>query len=269
MKNLYIFLLISMMSAGVSAQMTCEPDPFYADSIGGVYPRPISEAFPNAGIDVPACPGQDYFFNFTVIVPDSILFGNTAIGVERVSLRGDNPVTGLPAGLSYVCSPANCSMDKNTRGCIALVGTVESGVTPGIYPLEILVTIVTSLGIPIQTQFPNEAIAPGEYFIVVGEPNEEGECLTVSLVETTSDQSLTMFPNPAKGEVQVLVPNRLMQQATLTVFDALGRPVISDKQLHVKDGQCQFSTAHLTSGTYIVTISDHQQRYQAKLVVQN
>lgn len=269
MRGLYIIILLSMICLTLSAQTSCEPDPFYADSTGGVYPRPVSEAFPDAGIDVLACPEQEYFFNFTVNVPDTILFAGTPIGVERVSLRTDNPVTGLPAGLSFICNPSDCDMAKNTQGCIALVGTVEAGVTPGVYPLEILVNIVTSLGISVPTQFPNAAIAPGEYFIVVGEPDGQGGCLTVSLIETLSDQPLSLFPNPAREEVQIVVPNKSLQQATLTVFDVLGRPVIHTREQLIEDGQCRISTVQLSAGTYFVNIADSHQRYQAKLVIQD
>lgn len=269
MKSLYIIILFATTCLTLSAQMSCEPDPFYADSTGGVYPRPVSEAFPDAGIDALACPGQEYLFNFTVNVPDTILFAGTPIGVERVSLRGENPVTGLPAGLSFVCNPSDCDMAKNTQGCIALVGTVSEDVTPGVYPLEILVNIVTSLGISVPTQFPNPAIAPGEYFIVVGEPDGEGGCLTVSLMETLSDQPLSLFPNPARGEVQIIVPDKSIQQATLTVFDVLGRPVIHSKEQLMDKGQCRISTAQLSAGTYFVNIADSNHRYQAKMVIQD
>lgn len=269
MKYLYTLFLISSIGITLSAQMSCDPDPFYTDSTGGVYPRPVSEAFPDAGIDEVACPGQEYFFNFTVNVPDTILFGGTPIGVERVSLRTDNPVTGLPSGITFVCNPSDCDMAKNTQGCIALVGTVDAGVTPGVYPLEILVNIVTSLGISVPTQFPNAAIAPGEYFIVVGEPDGQGGCLTVSLIETLSDQPLSLFPNPAREEVRIIVPNKSIQKATVTVFDVLGKPVIHAKEQVMVDGQCNISTSQLSSGTYFVNIADGNQRYQAKLVIQD
>lgn len=269
MKRLFYILVMNFCVATFCmGQVSCEPDEFYADSVGGVYPRPVSEAFPDAGIDLPACPGQDYYFNLTINVPDTILFGDFTLEVVRVRLRTDDPVKGLPDGLTFVCNPSNCDMPAGTLGCVAVTGTVSADVDPGIYPLEILVEIVTGVGIPIPTQFPNEAIAPGEYFIVVEEPNEDGECLSVSVHELTSVQKLSIFPNPTDGgSFNIQIPDNIQNEnIVVNIYDLSGKPVYSNnflaqEKLTIENGQ-------LASGIYTVMLKSNASSFVGKLVVQ-
>ncbi len=49
-----------------------------------------------------------------------------------------NSVSGLPAGFSYTCTPANCVFPGGSNGCIRLFGT---NATPGTYDLTVNVTL--------------------------------------------------------------------------------------------------------------------------------
>jgi len=266
MKSKCLLFLLLVMGFSSFAQTTCQPDPFYADSTGGVYPRPVSEDFPDAGIDVVACPGQDYYFNFTVNVPDTIFLGAIPILVSRVRLRTSEPVRGLPAGLSFVCNPVNCDMPRATQGCIALYGEIDGDVVPGIYQLEILVDIVTNFGLVVPTQFPNEAIAPGEYFIVVGEPDGE-DCLTVSLLERSQQEAISIFPNPNNGVFQLILPDFVTQPVRIEVFNTIGQAVKVHTEVPVANRSAEVSMRDLVPGTYFVSVLSNKQRFTKTMIV--
>jgi len=266
MKTIFYILTLLTLGTLLSAQISCEPDPFYADSTGGVYPRPVSDEWPDAGIDVVACPGQDYFFNFTVNVPDTIFLGTIPILVSRVRLRTSEPVQGLPAGLTFTCNPANCDMPRATQGCIALTGVVNSDVEPGIYPLEILVDIVTNFGLTVPTQFPNEAIAPGEYFIIVGEPDGE-DCLSVSTIERISKEEITIFPNPSSGDFQILLPESIHQTLSLQVINSIGQTVAFRTEVAVSNRIADFSMSGLKPGTYLINIISGESRFTKTIIL--
>ena len=262
---LKLMILGLIFSSALTAQTTCDPDQIYADSSGGVYPRPYTDSMPEAGINVIACPGQTYFFNFTVNVPDSIQLGALVIPVSRVRLRTSEPVRGLPQGLNYVCNPGNCDMPAGTLGCIALVGTVGTNVTPGIYPLEILVDIVTTFGLVVPTQFPNEAIAPGTYFIVVGEP--DGACNTVSVITKELQENLLLSPNPTNQEIRIAANTFKSNQLHVRVSSIQGQIWYDYPITMLSNEQLTIPVQILPPGNYITHISDGQKVYTGKFQV--
>jgi hypothetical protein len=263
--TLRLFILCVLLPSALMAQTTCEPDQIYADSTGGVYPRPYTDSMPEAGINVIACAGQTYFFNFTVNVPDSIQLGTLNIPVSRVRLRTTTPVRGLPQGLNYVCNPGNCDMPAGTLGCIALVGTVNAGVAPGVYPLEILVDIVTTFGLVVPTQFPNEAIAPGTYFIVVGEP--DGACNTVSVVTRENHEILTLSPNPTNQDIRIDASTFIGNQLQVTVTGINGQIWYTNQITKLSNDPLILSIQQLPPGNYIAHIADGQKVYTGKFQV--
>jgi hypothetical protein len=257
-----VIVLITLNNTRGIAQVNCEPDETYADSTAGVYPRPVSEQYPDAGIDVIACPGEDYFFTFTINVPDTILLGTTPIAISRVRLRTDTPVTGLPEGISHACEPTNCDMLAGTLGCVALSGTVGSEVESGIYPLVILVELITSFGLAIPTQFPNDQIAPGEYFLTVGEKNDDGECVISSNTESFTNEGLSLFPNPASDRLHVRLDTRQTGNFFWQIWDTRGKLISQGKSDNIKDN-LEISLQGIPSGNYRLLISNGTKTYHA------
>jgi hypothetical protein len=260
---LSFFFLAFLSSSALNAQV-CVPDSLYRDSTGGVFPRPVSEEYPDAGIDVPACIGDSYFFNFTVVVPDTVVFNGIPLVMRRIRLRANNPVQGLPVGLSHACEPSNCDMAAGTLGCIALSGVVDATNEAKDYPLIIYVDLVTSFAV-IPTQFPNPALAPGEYFITVKESNDP-ECLA-SIRTTLAPQPIKIAPNPGSGNLMVYLPQGFSGQGTLQLTDQAGR-VVYFRRTDRLEGIWDLDLADLPKGFYTLQLIGDKQFYQAKYIRQ-
>jgi hypothetical protein len=240
----------------------CFPDSTYQDSSGGVYPKPVSEENPNAGIDVPACIGEPYYFNFTVVVPDTIVVGGTPFPIERIRLRSNDPVQGLPVGLTHGCNPASCDMPKLTMGCIALYGIPDPVNEPKNYPLVIYVELVTNFGV-FPTQFPNPALAPGEYFITVKEPGDP-ECQT-SIKQVRQSLPVKIAPNPGSGNLMVYMPNDFAGQGIIRLMDQSGKFVYFQQTPRL-EGIYELEIAHLPTGVYTLQLIGDKQIFTAKYV---
>jgi hypothetical protein len=260
--TLLTFLFCSTFSL-IHGQI-CYPDSIYQDSSGGVYPKPISEQNPNAGINIPACIGEPYYFNFTVVVPDTIIFNGFPLAIERIRLRSNDPIQGLPVGITYGCNPTNCDMPKNTMGCIALNGILDPSNDPKDYHLIIYVDIVTSFGV-IPTQFPNPALAPGEYFITVKELDDP-ECLS-STRQIRQSLPVKIAPNPGNGNLMVYMPIEFSGKGTIQLMDLSGK-IVFIKQTNRLEGIYELEISDLPIGIYTLQLIGENQIFTAKYIRQ-
>jgi hypothetical protein len=265
MKNLHLALFILIISgawATASAQV-CTPDSTYQDSTAGVYPKPLSEENPDGGINVPACIGEDYEFNLTVVVPDTVVFGGIPLVIRRIRLRTNNPVQGLPNGINFACEPSTCDMPANTLGCIVLNGIADESNEPKDYPLVILVDLVTSFAV-IPTQFPNTALAPGEYLITV-KSADDPECLASIKKSPQKTAPVQIAPNPGSDNLMVYLPLGFSGQGEIHLLDQNGRIVYREVTNRL-EGIWELPTATLPAGFYTVFLKGDRQLYQAKYV---
>lgn len=263
MRSLLSTLAIMLVSALSLHAQVCTPDETFRDSTGGVYPVPVSDENPEGGIQVAGCPGQEYFFSFTVKVPKTFEFGGTPITVTSIRLRTDTPIQGLPNGLSYACAaPPTCTMLADSLGCIAITGTINAAVQPGNYPLTILIDLVTSFG-AIPTQFPNSLIAPGEYILKV-EDSGSDYCRSLSVHRLpVVQEAVQVFPNPGYGAVQLRLDNSWTQEKTaIRWFDAMGRQVHAQEEYPAGSGSVLISSdlSRLPAGCYSYEVSNRVQR---------
>jgi hypothetical protein len=266
MKSISLLILfIGLLSSAEIVAQNCEPDEIYVDSAGGVYPRPVSDSLPEAGIDKIACIGQEYYFNFTVVVPDTILFNGVPLVVTRIRLRTTEPITGLPVGLSHQCEPANCDMLSGTLGCIALVGIPDEVNEPGEYPLIIKVDIVTSFG-AIPTEFPNPALAPGQYIITLEEGNSEA-CMSSSIINPKTATPLMISPNPGinSDELYIHMPDHVSGSGSISFTDLSGKKIRYITQESIR-GIWKIDTSTIPSGVYIVEMKTEKESFIAKFI---
>jgi hypothetical protein len=260
-----IALCIVFLAGNQAQAQVCVPDSSYQDSTAGVYPKPVSEENPDAGIDVPACIGESYYFNMTVVVPDTVIFGGIPLVINRIRLRTNNPVQGLPSGITHACEPTNCDMPANTLGCIALSGIADESNEPKDYPLIIYVDLVTSFAV-IPTQFPNPALAPGEYFITV-KGADDPECLASVRKNTVKSQPVQIAPNPGSENLMVYLPAGFSGKGSIQLVDAGGR-VAYQQNTDRLEGIWELNTAGLPAGFYTVLLRGDKQLYQAKYIKQ-
>lgn len=262
----FIKLLLLCISCLAAAQ-NCIPDTFYADSVAGVYPRPLSDLYPDAGIQTPACIGEPYTFNFTIRLTDTVLIAGNQIAINSIRLRTATPIIGLPTGISYRCEPPSCDIPAETLGCIELYGTPEANNIPGEYPLMIRVELITNFG-AIPLDFPNAAISPGTYALILGNENGPDECITLS-THSPFDKTfpLEVYPSFGQGIAMLYLPELENKSARLYVSDMMGKTIYNSKIYGSGEKQTSaIDISNYPAGTYIIHLQDGILTYRTKYI---
>ncbi|HFC01347.1 MAG TPA: hypothetical protein ENJ53_11125, partial [Phaeodactylibacter sp.] len=101
MKKVLLLSLFSILALAQSfAQWgSCDPDLFYADSTFGVYPPPLSATNPDGGIPEKACQGEDFYFVWTIKIPETIETTTLTISVDSIVVAQSGAITNLPIGM--------------------------------------------------------------------------------------------------------------------------------------------------------------------------
>jgi len=83
-------------------------------------------------------------------------------------------------------------------------------------------------------------------------------------IKNFSDNSFTLYPNPASGTVTLQLQNNLVANATITINDILGKTVAKTT---IDGTQSVINIAGLTSGMYFVTLKSGDHQVTKKLIV--
>ena len=213
---------------------------------------------PAGGIQDTACENHLFEFVFTTQVGDSFTLGQTTLPLDSLWLHKDDAVTGLPKGLKYSCEPPNCVFKKQTTGCVKVYGVPENG-TQGVHQMKLAGKLYaggSSFGLPLS--FPDENIAPGEYAILVGDP-DDSPCQALSITEDLKSEA-QIFPNPAHD----LVNLSNLKEGTLQVFDIYGR-LQSSRQV---EGSVTIEIDGWNAGMYLVFVQSEEGHQYFNLMVE-
>lgn len=165
-------------------------------------------------------------------------------------------VKGMPDGFTYSCHNADCKIIGGTAGCATLTGTPTQAQV-GIYPLLVLITVRATafLGpVPISQ---NASDTNARYSIIVSGLNSQSEI--------NVGEGPILFPNPAKEELQVYVPE-LKGDASFSIQNIQGQ--ILQKGSLVKQEVSHVSLAGYKAGVYIIRIQKGSEIVSKKFVVQ-
>jgi len=165
-------------------------------------------------------------------------------------------VKGMPDGFTYSCHNADCKIVGGTAGCATLTGTPTQAQV-GIYPLLVLITVrATAFFGPVPIS-QNASDTNARYSIIVSGLNSQAE---ISL-----GSGPILFPNPAKEELQVYVPE-LSGEAQFMIQNIQGQTIeIGQLQKHEVS---HVSLAGFDAGIYIIRIQKGSEIVSKKFIVQ-
>ncbi|MDA3944537.1 MAG: T9SS type A sorting domain-containing protein [Bacteroidetes bacterium] len=83
---------------------------------------------------------------------------------------------------------------------------------------------------------------------------------------STIDNSIAVFPNPAKDHVRVALNNQISAMAELQLFDLSGR-IVYQTQQPVANGMLDIRFDNLLSGLYLIRIQAEGQTFMDKLMI--
>jgi hypothetical protein len=254
--------------ANLMAAQNCNPDMSYADSTAGVYPEPYEPAInPNGGITECAVIGQPFEFTLTIVVNDTLTYSGLSFPLDSVTV---NTVTGLPAGINYICEPPNCHFTSNTIGCAKLFGIATGANAPGGYDLTIGgAAFVNGSVFPLPIVFPDANLAPGKYTIQIN-ANASDPCGVNSTNDLSKHLSIQTVPNPAAGIAQIKINSQITGQFQFQLIDLLGNR-ITQRQINMIAGEnnIEFDASLLPNGLYLAQLRNEIGQVAQKIVVQH
>jgi len=203
----------------------------YTCAFAQVY-SPAASALPN-GQSGQVYAGQVINVNIpTEITINTSIFGDPLI-IPGVPFPIPNPnqdlsaqvtstvltVAGLPSGLSYTCSPANCTFPGGSSGTISIVGTPTQA---GTFTIDITSLTNGSADVPQLgvTPFPQpvpSALDEEGYTMAVANP--------ASIAEHNDVFALSVYPNPTEGIATLDVKANVGGVATVEIYSITGSMV--------------------------------------------
>lgn len=180
----------------------------------------------------------------------STLVGNTRVPV-RIDSMEITGVKGLPAGFNYNCFTANCRFNGGESSCLTLTGTPTQ---TGVYPLVVYISTYPTLKGFVDVPLPVQNDSNTRYTLFIYG--------TVGVVENTFENSISVFPNPAKDLLHIgsLSNQNLMAQ----LFDVSGKMQLEQSVVL----SATIDLKGLSKGIYILKLSNNTQHITRKVVVE-
>ncbi|MFM2156307.1 MAG: hypothetical protein RL516_1056 [Bacteroidota bacterium] len=213
--------------------------------------------FPDSATGLtPAIVNQPYVQDMQLKVPvDTVVnIGPLPITVPITSIELVS-FSGLPAGLSYTCNPANCIFPGGSNGCVAITGTPT---VAGIYQITAITkTTATIFGVP-NSQFDTL----NYYYMTVSTTAGLSEAgvptLTMSqnMPNPTEDFTTIIYNLPNSGEVEFYMHNMIGKEVYHRTYNGdQGENVL---KLDVRD---------FTPGVYMYSISINGESVTKRMVI--
>jgi len=284
LKNLLFTLLLFTCFVSYTLGQGCIPDNKFTGLGVGVYPYPDtvgSDPADSLGIWQDACQGEQYYFIFTVVVPDSINIpgGAAPIRANLNNIRVDS-ITGAPMGIEYLCNPdTTCNFPDQSTGCAVLYGTTNDPV--GNYPITVHATVsVNALGVPLTVplKFPDTdstgVLPTGDFSInVVAAP-----CSAIlpppGWNDLIDDGALTFLevknqPNPFSNKTNITYGLASRKVTTINVTSIIGELVYTNQMQGIGGiNTFEFDGSQLSEGIYLYTLTDGRNTLTKRMIIQ-
>jgi hypothetical protein len=180
---------------------------------------------------------------------------STMVGNTRVPVRIDSMeitgVKGLPPGFTYNCFSANCRFNGGESSCLTLTGKPTQ---TGVYPLVVYISTYPTLKGFIDVPLPVQNDSNTRYTLYVYG--------SVGFIENTFENSVSVFPNPAKDVLHIgSVSN---QKITVQLLDINGKVQLEQSV----EASATIDLKGLSKGVYILKLSNNTQHITRKVVVE-
>ncbi len=228
------------------------------------YHKADAQCVPNTGITIPGIypdsatglPAGNMGTLYSEVMQARVPTDTTYNGLPAIITSIDVvSITGLPPGLTYSCTPANCIFPGGSNGCVLIQGTPTS---VGVYPLTVdLMANGTVFGFPVQ--LPQQLTY---YIITVNGP------LGISNAVGTKFSVEQNKPNPFSNFTEIKYFQDINGPVELKIFNLLGREVFK-KVYDSQKGQnvIRLDARTITAGVYMYTLSNGIKSETRRMVV--
>jgi Secretion system C-terminal sorting domain len=251
-----LLLLTTFAFSGALASAQCTPDPFYADSVFGVWPD-TTENF------MPGVVGLLYSDTLNLIVPANS--GDIpadppypSFPLDSIQLEG---VSGLPPGISVICNSqtaAECTYLPTQLGCGLLQGTPTQ---TGTFPLTLDVRAWATIPFLGVQSIP---VSFDGYEIVISDNTTAVLSLTNSGLSNVRN-----IPNPFASRTMIEFNAGKAGEARIRVFNLVGEEMWSEVvQTKVGQNRVPFDGAQFPAGVYLYKIESGSNTFTGRMALQ-
>jgi hypothetical protein len=242
-----LLLFVPFLAFSYYAQAQCTPDP-NMDSVG-MYPRHLPNATAGSAYS------QVVQFRF----PSDTTIGAISFTIDSVRI---DSVTGAPPSFSYQCNKSSCTYVGNETGCATLSGNPVDADT-GDYSVIIHTTgFVVIFGSPQQVYY-----ADSVDFTV--QPDTVSGFSRSHLISYGFSVSQNR-PNPFTSATEISFTLPQPGNATLQVYDLLGKPVMTRSIKGVRgENTVTIDRKGMSAGMYFYSIQFGNQVLTKRMSVRN
>lgn len=246
-KNLLLFCSIFLFSV---AQSYAQCTPNTSITTPGISPDSAT------GLS-PAVTGQLYTQIMQIKVPlDTVtMIGPIPVTVPIVSIEL-LAFTGLPAGLTYSCNPANCTFPGGSNGCVAITGTPT---VDGHFVLEAVVKTIANIFGSNVSQFDTLNYYYIDVTTASGLISEDG------LPTFTMGQNM---PNPSEEFTNIIYTLSSKSDVDFFMFNMIGKEVYH-KVLDGEKGEnaLKIDVRDFTPGIYMYSMTVGGESISKRMVI--
>jgi len=271
-------LILTLIFSYVFSFGQCSPNSLYQDSTSGTWPDTIQN-LPDV------TQGVAYYTVIDIKTPATLIeaangdsslthIDTVILGIPISQYIGDwvvdsmilVQVNGLPSGLSMDCNTGSaCSFPGDVVGCANAYGTTNDPV--GIYPIEILINIITHgtlSGFPVSTDL---YTATGNYesidgYKIVIDP--------ATGIQTFHQDDFALFqnaPNPFAEFTNIIFNSPNSINVEFKIIDMFGRSVYAEKITATKGVNTYQFSHDLSAGIYMYTIDNGKESISKRMIV--
>ena len=186
------------------------------------------------------------------------------VGVDSIKI---DSVIGFPLGISYVMNPSSKQLKGGEYGCFKISGNTSAPIDS--YNLSVFGTAwVKVANNPIKQSGNFSAIFPIKLRVINAGDACYGKFPTALEELTEKGLSMRLFPNPNQGKFTLSLQSSSANEISLTVINAIGSTVRSEKCDINGSLQKQLDLSKLPSGFYFLQIQDGKTKQTRKFVIE-
>jgi len=265
-KILFVVALLAGFNLQQAHAQACDPVPALVNlGLAGIYPNPlINSGLPDGTV------GVAYSQVITIIaIGDTTIDLSPLVGfpvppvTAEVAEQVLNNITDLPPGLTFACSPMDCTVEGDSAGCIIIQGTPTMG---GTYNpnMDTDIGIIVPTTVPVIGGTTQYLPVPGlTYDLTVNDPSVGIDDFNPAVISVIQNS-----PNPfaVSTEVQYHAPKP--GQIEFTVTDLTGMQMArTSYRAAAGSNTLRFERNGLASGIYFATLSNGENAATFKMII--
>lgn len=239
----FLLALLVVFGAVNLANAQCTPGEEFGN---GIYPDTTTNF-------VQGCKGVPYEQIVSILVPSDTVVADLGDAPADFEFIRVDDVTGLPDGLTFECSPNDCTFLPLDPGCAIIHGTTNEVGTHNLI-FELTAKVVIGGIVPVEDEQTLES-----YRIIIE------DCESVNINELIKEEvSFEVFPNPATEIINITNLDTYGVK-NIHIFNAEGKAVHT---VFTENESVSINLSNLNAGIYFIKVMQNGKHETVQVIVE-